>query len=229
MMRKDLDDRSLPTVMAKFNFLGSDESPDRDLSTDKREAILAGAMQEFLEHGYAGARVDRLVKAAGVSKATVYRHFPDKEALFVALIQKMAARKELFRQQNFHPDQQEPAEFLKQYALGMMENVVEDPQILTFLRIILGESGRFPQLARAFVNNIEKQSLDCLTNYFATHPELQVADPEVTARTFIGTLMHFVILRDLLQSGDIVPMERDRLLDSLLAIILRPSVPAGKF
>ncbi len=111
----------------------------------------------------------------------------------------------------------------------MMENVVEDPQILTFLRIILGESGRFPQLARAFVNNIEKQSLDCLTNYFATHPELQVADPEVTARTFIGTLMHFVILRDLLQSGDIVPMERDRLLDSLLAIILRPSVPAGKF
>ncbi len=88
MMRKDLDDRSLPTVMAKFNFLGSDESPDRDLSTDKREAILAGAMQEFLEHGYAGARVDRLVKAAGVSKATVYRHFPDKEALFVALIQK---------------------------------------------------------------------------------------------------------------------------------------------
>lgn len=223
MIKKDFDGSSPPTAMAKFNLLGSDDSPDRDLSADKREAILAGAMQEFLEHGYAGARVDRLVKAAGVSKATVYRHFPDKEALFIALIQKMALRKELFRQQNFHPENQEPAEFLKQYALGMMENVAEDPQILTFLRIILGESDRFPQLARAFVKNVEKQSLDCLTEYFATHPELKIADPEVTARAFVGTLIHFVILRDVLHSGDIVPMDRDRLLDSLLALILRPA------
>ena len=225
MIKKDhtFDGSSPPTAMAKFNFLESDDSPDRDLSADKHEAILAGAMQEFLEHGYAGARVDRLVKAAGVSKATVYRHFPDKEALFIALIQKMSQRKELFRQQNFHPDNQEPAKFLKQYALGMMENVAEDPQILTFLRIILGESGRFPQLARAFVKNLEKQSLDCLTEYFATHPELNIADPEVTARAFVGTLIHFVILRDVLQSGDIVPMDRDRLLDGLLALILRPT------
>jgi AcrR family transcriptional regulator len=193
---------------------------ERELSPQKTELILAGAMQEFLEHGYAGARIDKIVEAAGVSKATVYRHFPDKEALFTALIQQLACRKILFQFQNAQAFDEEPRVFLKRYASGMLDNVADDPQILTFLRIIVGESGRFPELARAFVKNIEKVSLDFLTDYFSTHPKLQIADPEVAARAFIGTLIHFVLLRDVLQSGDLVPMERERLLDSLLHLII---------
>lgn len=191
----------------------------RDLSPEKTQAILDGAMQEFLEHGYAGARVDKIVAAAGVSKATVYRHFPDKEALFTALIQRMASRKELFRIEKFQSFEEEPASFLKRYANSMLDNVAGDPQILTFLRIIIGESGRFPELARAFVRNIEKPSIVLLTQYLGSHPSLRLPDPEVAARAFIGTLIHFVLLRDVLHSGDIVPMERDRLLDSLFQLI----------
>jgi len=198
------------------------KSAERELSPEKTEAILTGAMQEFLENGYSGARVDRIVEAAGVSKATVYRHFPDKEALFTALVKQMACRKELFRLQNLQSQDEEPGLFLRRYANGMLDNVASDPQILTFLRIIVGESGRFPELARAFVRNIEKPSLDFLTEYFSTHPKLKIADPEVTARAFIGTLIHFVMLRDVLNSGDLVPISHDRLLDSLLALIIHP-------
>jgi len=178
-------------------------------------------MQEFLEHGYAGARIDKIVAAAGVSKATVYRHFPDKEALFTALIQQMASKKELFQFQDPQSFEEEPIAFLRQFASQMLDNVASDPQILTFLRIIIGESGRFPELARAFVRNIEKPSLDFLTKYFDVHPQLQIADSEVAARSFVGTLIHFVMLRDVLHSGDIVPIECDRLLESLLQLIIR--------
>ncbi|PZO41544.1 MAG: TetR family transcriptional regulator [Pseudanabaena frigida] len=193
---------------------------ERELSSKKTELILEGAMQEFLEHGYAGARIDRIVEAAGVSKATVYRHFPDKEALFTAIIQQMSCRKTIFELQSQQSFEESPSVFLKQYASKMLDNVAEDPQVLTFLRIIVGESGRFPELARAFVINIEKVGLEFLTQYLTNHPQLQIADPEVTARVFIGTLIHFVILRDVLQSGDLVPIERDRLLDSLLNLIV---------
>ncbi|WP_242025499.1 TetR/AcrR family transcriptional regulator [Phormidium tenue] len=193
---------------------------ERELSSKKTALILEGAMQEFLEHGYAGARIDRIVEAAGVSKATVYRHFPDKEALFTALIQQMSCRKNIFELQSQQSFEEAPSVFLKRYANTMLENVAEDPQILTFLRIIIGESGRFPELARAFVINIEKVSLDFLTQYLSNYPQLQIADPEVTARAFIGTLIHFVMIRDVLQSGDIVPIERDRLLESLIKIII---------
>ncbi len=203
------------------------KSAERALSPRKMESILQGAMQEFLEHGYAGARIDKIVVAAGVSKATVYRHFADKEALFTTLIQRMAARTNLFRQQDFPALQEEPDAFLKRYATGILDNIAHNPQELMLFRMIMGDSGRFPELARTFVQAIEKPNLDFLTQYFATHPKLKPADPEVSARTFLGTLIHFVIVRDLLQGGDVLPIERDRLIDGLLALLIHKSESHG--
>jgi AcrR family transcriptional regulator len=196
------------------------KSLERELSAEKTNAILDGAMQEFLANGYAATSMDKVAAAAGVSKATVYSHFRDKEGLFTALVQRLASKKEIFSLEKLRSVQGDPASFLRGYAIGMLDNVADDPQVLTFLRIIIGESGRFPELARAFVQNIEKPTLELLSQYFASHPELQLPDPEVAARMFVGTLVHFVILRDVLHSGDIVPMERDRLLENLLHVII---------
>jgi len=196
------------------------KSSERELSPEKTEAILDGAMQEFLEHGYAAARIDRIAVAAGVSKATIYRRFPDKESLFTEFMQQLAGKKEIFNSNLLQSAQGDVAAFLKLFANMMLNNVADDPQTLTFLRIIIGESGRFPELARAFVQNIEKPMLESMTQYLASHPELELPDPEVAARTFMGTLVHFVILRDIMQSGDIVPMECDRLINNLVKLII---------
>jgi TetR/AcrR family transcriptional regulator len=67
--------------------------PKQDGLAEKAEQILTGAMQEFLVHGYAATSMDRVAKAAGVSKATVYTYFQDKEGLFAALVQRFAQRK----------------------------------------------------------------------------------------------------------------------------------------
>ncbi|MGV0836089.1 TetR family transcriptional regulator [Mycolicibacterium thermoresistibile] len=47
-----------------------------------RSDILAAAGAEFAQHGLAGARIDRIAKAANASKERLYAHFQDKEALF---------------------------------------------------------------------------------------------------------------------------------------------------
>jgi AcrR family transcriptional regulator len=52
----------------------------------KRLQILAGARQVFGELGFERASVDLIAARAGVSKATVYNHFEDKQALFVAAV-----------------------------------------------------------------------------------------------------------------------------------------------
>ncbi|MDF5739629.1 MULTISPECIES: TetR/AcrR family transcriptional regulator [unclassified Nostoc] len=199
------------------------KSVERDLSSEKTEAILRGAMQEFMEHGYAGARIDKIVAAAGVSKATVYRRFADKETLFTALIQRMAEKVNFFEQQDFPSSEEEPVVFLKRHATKMLNCAAENPQDIALFRIVIGESGRFPELGRAFLQNIEKPNLDFITQYFATHPKLQLANPEVAARTFIATLLHIVTTRYLLHGGDIMPIEDDRLINGLLDLIIHPS------
>jgi AcrR family transcriptional regulator len=51
-----------------------------------RERILQAAMAVFAERGYASTSVDEIARRAGSSKGGVYFHFPNKQAIFEALI-----------------------------------------------------------------------------------------------------------------------------------------------
>jgi AcrR family transcriptional regulator len=62
---------------------------------ERRTAILDAAMQEFAARGFHGASIDEIARAAGISKALIYEHFPSKEELHVELIERHAG--ELFR------------------------------------------------------------------------------------------------------------------------------------
>jgi TetR/AcrR family transcriptional repressor of mexJK operon len=61
-------------------------APGRPKDLGKRAAILEAAKRLFVEQGYDGVSMDEIAAGAGVSKLTVYSHFGDKEALFMAAI-----------------------------------------------------------------------------------------------------------------------------------------------
>src|SRR3974390_122989 len=50
----------------------------------KRQQIMEGARRIFLRDGFDGASIGDIVRAAGVSKGTLYAYFPGKEMLFEA-------------------------------------------------------------------------------------------------------------------------------------------------
>ena len=201
------------------------ESPgrtDRQLSSEKTEAILAGGMQEFLARGYAATSMDRVAIAAQVSKATVYSHFQDKESLFTALIQRLVEHKfsAIFDAAEAEGLPSPPEVMLRAFANRALDMATNEPMFLNFMRIIIGESGRFPQLARAFVRNVEQTAFSRIRQYFTNCPQLKLADPEATARIFVGAIVHFMIVQEMLHGKDIVPMERDRLIETLVNLIV---------
>lgn len=57
-----------------------------------RDRILQGALEVFAQKGYHRALVDDIVRASHTSKGAVYHHFPNKEALFLALVDEFAGR-----------------------------------------------------------------------------------------------------------------------------------------
>lgn len=63
--------------------------PQRQLSTadDRRRTVLETAVSAFADRGYFGTTTTDVAKRAGISQAYVYRLFPDKEALFVAVVE----------------------------------------------------------------------------------------------------------------------------------------------
>ena len=55
-----------------------------------RRRVLDGARAAFAAHGYEGATVKVLEEQTGLSRGAIFHHFPDKDALFLALAQEDA-------------------------------------------------------------------------------------------------------------------------------------------
>ncbi|MDQ2960352.1 MAG: TetR/AcrR family transcriptional regulator [Candidatus Dormibacteraeota bacterium] len=57
----------------------------RHTAEDRREELIAAALREFAEHGYHGASTAAIARRAGISQPYIYALFPSKQALFVAV------------------------------------------------------------------------------------------------------------------------------------------------
>jgi TetR/AcrR family transcriptional regulator len=60
----------------------------RESSRKTREMILDGALAEFSEKGFDGARIDEIALRAGVNKNLLYHHYGSKDGLFTALLER---------------------------------------------------------------------------------------------------------------------------------------------
>jgi TetR/AcrR family transcriptional regulator len=60
----------------------------RQRSQKTRDMILAGALAEFSQKGFDGARIDEIALRAGVNKNLLYHHFGNKDGLFSALLER---------------------------------------------------------------------------------------------------------------------------------------------
>jgi AcrR family transcriptional regulator len=119
-----------------------------NLEGAKRQQILDGAKQCFLAQGFDGASMNDIVKAAGVSKGTVYAYFPSKEKLFEALI---------FRDRR---NQAEQVVVIEDYSLPMEEvlrqlakrlgGLYNNAETLAYLRLVIAAADKFPDIGRAF-------------------------------------------------------------------------------
>jgi len=94
--------------------------------------ILAAAEQEFAEHGYEGARIDKIVRRAGVSKNLAYHYFGGKEDLFLIVLERMYER-----MRDHHADLQikgsTPIEGMEQLVRHTFQHFVEYPQVISLL------------------------------------------------------------------------------------------------
>ena len=59
-------------------------------SRPTRERILDAALNIFSAKGFHDTKLDEIVAAGGISKGSIYFHFPNKEKLFIALVDQFA-------------------------------------------------------------------------------------------------------------------------------------------
>jgi TetR/AcrR family transcriptional regulator, regulator of autoinduction and epiphytic fitness len=201
--------------------LTRDSESNTDNNGEKFDQILQGAMQEFLARGYAGTSMERIAATAKVSKPTVYSYFKDKELLFQVLIEKLAKKKfnSTFGTKVLEG---EPRVALRSIAEAIFKTTSEEDQEYScFMRTIIGESGRFPELSKMCIINIFKPVYGVIHDYLTAHPELKISDPEAATSIFIGALVHHHISQNILHGKEVIPIDRSRIVDSLIELMLK--------
>ena len=114
----------------------------------KFDQVLEGARTIFLRDGFGGASVDDIAREAGVSKATLYAYFPDKQLLFLEV-----ARMECRRQVEDAEAMMEgdvPVQAMLTVAAERIAALVMSDSGRRMFRIVIAEGERFPSLARDF-------------------------------------------------------------------------------
>lgn len=155
------------------------------------DIILSAATRVFLNHGYGGARMDLVAKEAGLARRTVYNQFPDgKEALFRAVVQRMWSA---FETMNIASDEaalSDPAVGLRRIGYATAE-FWRSPLAIRFLRMVIGEGMRFPDLTQSFFEFGKTPSMEATRDYLSELSRrglLIVENPELATRQFIGLI-----------------------------------------
>ncbi len=169
----------------------------RPKSEEKRAAILEAAGCEFLKSGFEGTSVDKIAENAGVSKATVYSHFPGKDELFQAIIKRKVESYE------FNDDTHAPEE-LKQgltYIAMRFYELLNDPQVISMHRVVIGESARHCDMAKLFFKNGPEKTSKTLAKYLDQHvakSNLNIDDTKQAASQFFHMVAGELLLRSML-------------------------------
>jgi AcrR family transcriptional regulator len=126
--------------------------PADDRRIERREAILAAALDEFSSQGFAAARLEDVAKRAGVAKGTIYLYFRDKEALFQELIRAMltpvVGSVEALR------DADVPLSALSERMVDLFVGEIFSTKRGEVIRLMIAEGRRFPKLAEFYYREV---------------------------------------------------------------------------
>lgn len=176
------------------------------VAQEKRALIVTAATTLFLELGYDRTSLARIAERSGVSRATLFKQFPSKAALFDAIVTESWST---------GGEEDPPPTGNLVEGLGIIgrryAELLGRPQMTDLFRIVIAELPRFPELADAQFSHGKMPYFESVRSYLlAEHKAgtVRVEDADLAATQFLGMISNYVFWPTLLVPGWEVSAER---------------------
>jgi AcrR family transcriptional regulator len=191
------------------------------LPADQRRAqILREAARLFGTHGFNGTTTRDVAARVGLTEAALYRYYPSKEAMYVAILdERMAVTDPLARVLPKAAARDDHGVFAG-LALELLRSVEADPSIL---RLLLYSALEGHQLARRYHDRRIRQLRDFLTRYVARRVRdraFRKLSPALAARAFMGMVVNQLIVRHVFGQEERGSETLEKTADTFAAIFL---------
>lgn len=155
----------------------------------KTEEVLIAAEELFLRSGFGDTSMQAVATRAGVAKATVYSNFPNKEALFAAVVSRRA---ECNRVGIDHVDLEshDLESTLIDLATAFLIDIYSREQLELF-QTVVSDSRRFPQLGKMMLEGAFLETHGKINVYFEqllARGELRVPDATIAVEYFLAII-----------------------------------------
>ena len=186
---------------------------------DRRQQIIATAMELFGKKGFRGTTTRDLATEADVNEAIIFRHFKTKEELYSAIIEQKAGERdsyheELERLATVGDDEQ----FLEAVGRTFLEKHETDT---TFMRLLLFSALEGHQLSDMFVSSMAER------HPIANYVERRIADgafrqvdPQLAARALMGMFASFIMWQEIFGFKNKQPRDREEVVRIFVSIFL---------
>jgi AcrR family transcriptional regulator len=166
---------------------------------ERRRLIVEAAAALFSRQGFNGTTTREVAKAAGVSEATIFKHFATKEELYRAIIEAKAQTQQLLGAVGPLVGGGNEADLLKVLAREMITRTLADP---TLMRLLLFSALEGHALSELFFRRRMQAVDEFLSEYIAQRiaaGTIRWVDPAQAAWNFIGMVVQYLLLRELFQ------------------------------
>lgn len=185
---------------------------------DRREELLAAAVEVFLQHGYNAARVSDIVAAAGVAQGTFYLYFRSKTAIFRTLIERFASHFVSIIETNDATAITSPTECVARQCdvcRSVLQVCYEHRELARlFFREALAADPDLHQLLHDLLSQIAQIVRRNLASGIA-NGFIRPLDPDIAAQAIVGMCEMVVRQRLILADG---PVDLDALTGELVAL-----------
>jgi TetR/AcrR family transcriptional regulator of autoinduction and epiphytic fitness len=187
----------------------------------KREAIIQAAITEFRASGFDITSMDKIAATAGVSKRTVYNHFPSKEELFTEIMHKLwasiSARPDILYQHGLSLREQ-----LQELLIAKLQLLADD-SFLNLARVAIAATLHSPERAQYMVARMGQREEALMVWIRAARADgrLKPLDPDFAAQQLHGMLKAFAFWPQItLNQPPLKDEEQQRVVESALDMFL---------
>ncbi|GAB3466257.1 TetR/AcrR family transcriptional regulator [Streptomonospora sediminis] len=166
------------------------------IAQEKRALILTAATALFLELGYDRTSLARIAERSGVSRATLFKQFPSKAALFDAMVT-----------ESWSTAEEEDPPTAGNIVAGLSTighryaELLGRARMTDLFRIVIAELPRFPELANAQFSHGKMPYYESVRDYLLAEHQagtVQVEDADLAATQFLGMISNYVFWPTLL-------------------------------
>jgi AcrR family transcriptional regulator len=177
-----------------------------------RDAILRTAGLVFLSHGYEQSSMDEIALQSGVARRTLYNQFASKKALFDATMAQLWDGMPLDAIVVATANEGPAEEVL--YAVGRaIADFWAPPEAVAFLRLVIWESPRFPELGRGLLDNGRSPARRAVNRYvrrLSRKRDFRIEDPDLATTQFIDVILGELLLGRLVATSSASAVDEDR-------------------